>query len=133
MRIERAGAKIGGDRQDAIGILSAKRVAGSHIGAHVRAAEAIDRLLGIADQEQRAGPDPELRSSRCRASAGGSPHRRQKISVCSGSVSWNSSTSTWAKRCPERAADIVVVTQQISRGEDQIVEIELGADRLWSR
>ena len=57
----RAGAEVGRDRQDAVGILGEKRIACPHIGADVSAAETIDRLLGIADQEQRAGTDLEGR------------------------------------------------------------------------
>ena len=48
----------------------------------VGAAEAIDRLLGVADQEQRAGPDLERGPIVAVRQPAGSPHRRQKISVC---------------------------------------------------
>lgn len=56
-----AGAEIGRDRQQAVGGLGAKGVARLDIGADVGAAKAIDRLLGIADQEQRARPDVKAR------------------------------------------------------------------------
>ena len=45
----------------------------------VGAAERVDRLLGVADQHQRRRP---------------SPNARRMMSHCTGSVSWNSSTST---------------------------------------
>ena len=41
-------------------VLGAEGVARLHIGADIGAAEAIDRLLGVADQEERARPDSEL-------------------------------------------------------------------------
>lgn len=54
-----AGAEIGGDRQQAAGILGPEGVARLHIGADIGASEAIDHLLRVADQEERARPDAE--------------------------------------------------------------------------
>ena len=56
------------------------------VGRHVGAAKAVDRLLGIADQIERAAP---ARSSKI----------VRKISHCTGSVSWNSSMIASRKRC----------------------------------
>src|SRR3546814_17942967 len=55
----RAGTEIGGDRQDAVRVLRKIGIARPDIGADIGAAEAIDRLLGITDEEERAGPDRE--------------------------------------------------------------------------
>ena len=61
---------------------------------HVGAPEAVDRLLRIADHEQLAGHDARSCRSRRR------PRWREycRISACSGSVSWNSSTNRCVKR-----------------------------------
>ena len=83
-----------------------------NVGGNVSAAEPIDRLLGIADQEQRAGPDLECGPVVVGCFRGRSPQRRQKISVCSGSVSWNSSTRTWAKRAASARRTVVMIAQQ---------------------
>jgi hypothetical protein len=54
-----AGAEIGGDRQEAAGVLVAEGIARLHIGADIGSPEAIDRLLGVADQEERARSNAE--------------------------------------------------------------------------
>jgi len=55
----RAGTEIGGDRQDAVRVLREIGIARPDIGADIGAAEAIDRLLGITDEEERARTDRE--------------------------------------------------------------------------
>ena len=67
------------------------------VDADVGAAEPVDRLLRIADDEQLARPDDAAasRSASRRSSAASS----SRISACSGSVSWNSSTNRCVKRC----------------------------------
>ena len=57
----RAGAEVGGDREHGVRGPGAKRLARPDIGRDVGAAEAVDRLLGIADQEQRARAKRECR------------------------------------------------------------------------
>jgi hypothetical protein len=54
-----AGPKIGRDRHYAVRRLREECLTSLDVGRHVGAAEAIDRLLGVAHQEQRAGPDLE--------------------------------------------------------------------------
>jgi len=54
-----AGPKIGRDRHYAVRRPREECLTGLDVGRDVGAAEAIDRLLGIAHQEQRAGPDLE--------------------------------------------------------------------------
>ena len=123
-----AGAEIGGDRQEAVGILGAKGVARLHVGADIGAAEAIDRLLGIADQEERARPDPEpgpvvIAIDRLAAQPP-EDFGLQRIGVL------ELIDEDMREALSQRAPDIVMVAQQIARGEDQIVEVELGARAL---
>ena len=123
-----AGAEIGGDRQEAVGVLGAEGVARLHIGADIGAAEAIDRLLGIADQEERARPDaepgPVVVAIDRLAAKPPEDLGLQGIGVL------ELVDEDVGETLPERAADVVMVAQQIARGEDQIVEVELGARAL---
>ena len=87
-----------GRQRDAVG---ADLVGGAQVLGDVGAAEAVDRLLGIADDEQAAGerlqPSPGRRAGPSVAAwsgSSGSAVRRTAISSWIGSVSWNSSSST---------------------------------------
>src|ERR1700730_15971562 len=55
------GAEIGRDWQHAVWRLRQEGLAGADVGSNVRAAEAIDCLLGITDQKQCARPNAERR------------------------------------------------------------------------
>ena len=63
---------------------------------HVGAPEPVDRLLGIADEEELAGRGRDALP--VGVSAGSAAARSSRISACSGSVSWNSSTKMCVKR-----------------------------------
>ena len=71
------------------------------VDVDVGAAEAVDRLLRIADDEERAGPQrhraPVRRPCGARRRGGRRPRRprasKNTISAWTGSVSWNSSTN----------------------------------------
>ena len=65
-------------------------IADALIHADIGAAESIDGLLRIADDEERAGTDALAVAS--------SPARSKSSSACTGSVSWNSSTRMYRKR-----------------------------------
>ena len=94
------GAKVCRNREQTVRVLREHQIASLDISGNVRAAKAINRLLGITDQKERTRPDMPARPVSVRCPGAASPHSRQKISVCRGSVSWNSSTST----CRYRAA-----------------------------
>ena len=123
-----AGAEIGRYRQEAVGILSAKGVARLHIGADIGAAEAIDRLLGIADQEERPGRiRNRVQSAIAIGRFAAQPPKDlglQRIGIL------ELIDEDMGEALAQRAPDIVMVAQQIARGEDQIVEVELGARAL---
>ena len=55
-----AGPEIGGDGQDAVRGLSQECPPSLNVGGHVCAAEPIDRLFGVADQEESTWPDLKL-------------------------------------------------------------------------
>ena len=53
-----------------------------------------------------------------------------RISACSGSVSWNSSTKIRLKRAWNPPPDLRVVAHQVARAEEQIEEVERAGPRL---
>ena len=96
-----------------------------HVGRNVGAAKAIDRLLGISHEEERARPERERRPVvRRHCSAGGSPQRRQKISVCSGIGVLEFVDKNVAETRGQRPAHVVVIAQQVAGGEDEVVEVQ---------
>ena len=123
-----AGAEVGGDRQKAVGVLGAEGVARLHIGADVGAPEAIDRLLRVADQEERARPDleagPIVIAIDRLATQPPEDFGLQGIGVL------KLVDEDMGETLSQRLAHGVVVAQQVARGENQIVEIELGAGAL---
>ena len=90
-----------------------------------RPPEAVDRLLWIPDEKKRARAAARTMSSRRHLRrVGGSPQSRQKISVCSGSVSWKLVHQHMPVASSQRAAHRIVIAQQVAGGEDQVVEVE---------
>ena len=103
------------------------------VGHDVGAPEAVDRLLGVADHEERA-----------RDRAAGAPVGLRRVvrgeqsttSACSGSVSWNSSTSRCVKRSRKYRAHRGPAAQQPRGAEQQVLEVEhprLGAQAVVDR
>ena len=119
-----AGSEVGRDREHACGILRAECLARPEIGAHFGAAEAIDGLLGVADQEERARTDLETSPlGRCRISwglAAQAPEdlRLQRIGVL------ELVDEDVGETRGERPAHRLVIAQQVARGEEQVVEVE---------
>ena len=55
----RTGTEVGGDGQHAVRRLRRESFAGAHVGRDIGPPEAVDRLLGVAHQEKRAGAQPK--------------------------------------------------------------------------
>ena len=121
----RAGAEVGGNRQKAAGVLGTKGVARLHVGADIGAPEAIDRLLGVADQEERARPNPELGPVvvAIHSLAAQPPEDLGLLRVSILKLVDEDMCET----LPKRPAHVIMVAQQVARGKNQIIEIELGA------
>ena len=94
----RDGAEVGG-QHDRL----AERLLGVEVGGDVGAAEPVDRLLRVADHEQRCRPAPRRRPSASWIAAA-PPAMRTASSIWIGSVSWNSSSSSRRYRCCSRRA-----------------------------
>ena len=97
-------------------------VADALIHVDIGAAEAVNRLLRITDDEQLAGYRRDVFPARlarivCRESSSSS-------SAWSGSVSWNSSTKIRLKRFWKCTPHPGIVSNQIARAEQQVEEIE---------
>ena len=78
---------------DSTSRVGADLVGGGEVHGDVGPAEAVDRLLRVADDEQPAGQRAQRRSGRA-AGRPGAAVSRTAISSWIGSVSWNSSSST---------------------------------------
>ena len=102
------------------------------IGCDVRSSEAIDRLLGIADHEQRAGPDGEASPVRGVRAADRVPAQPpedfslERIGVLE-LVDQHPLVAHG-----QRPPDVVVVSQQSECGVDEIVEVEQSGRALLS-
>ncbi len=92
------------------------------VGLDVGAAEAVDGLLRVADEEELPGRGrPSLHARRCPPSRS---RGRTRVSLWSGSVSWNSSTRTWSNarwKCSRTSGS---VRSEVSRAEQQVLEVE---------
>ena len=121
------GAEAAAQRH-ARGAVAPQLLAHRLVDADVGAAEAVDRLLRVADHEQlaraRAGP----RASR--VTAGSSAASSSRISACSGSVSWNSSTNRCVKRCWNAARTSRAIAHEVARAHQQVEEVERADARL---
>ena len=111
------GAEVGRD------LLAAGRGARASdlvVDGDVGAAEAVDRLLGVADDRQPPGPGRSVRQS---SPGSSSLVSNSASSAWTGSVSWNSSISTARNRSAEVVAGRAAVAQQIARPEQQVIEV----------
>ena len=124
MEDRRTGPEVGRDFEDAFRTLLPERLSRPDVGGNVGATEPIDRLLGIADQKQRAGAN----AKRPPAGIGGGALRLaaeppedlglNRIGVLE---LVDEDVGEAFGECP---AHVLVVAQQVARGEDQVVEIE---------
>ena len=120
----RAGAEIGSDREYAVCRLGAERLAGADVGCDVGTAEAIDRLLGIADEEEGARSEREGRP------VGGGALRRRLSAEAPENLGLQGVGvlelvhEDAGEARGEGPAHVIVIAQQIAGGENQIVEIE---------
>ena len=98
-----------------------RAVADRVVDGDVGAAEAVDRLLRVADDGEAAGPRPQLAAS---PSPGSSSLAMQRaISACTGSVSWNSSTRIDPEAAAEVVARLGARREQVARPLEQVVEV----------
>ena len=120
----RAGAEVGGDGEHAVCRLRAERFTRPHVSRNVGAAEAIDRLLGIAHEEERARTQrecrPVVRLAGLRRLAAEAPEDLglQRVGVLEFVHEYV------AEALGQCLAHLVVVPQQVAGGEDQVVEVQ---------
>ena len=117
-RIDRA--EIGGDLEQ---VCVADRSARDDVGVHVGAAEAIDRLLGIADQEQRARTQSASEQIHGGSLAGFPAQEPDDLDLQRvGVLELVDQDMTEAAR--QRLPDVLVPREQVTRGVEKVVEIK---------
>ena len=108
----------------ALGCLRTERLPRPDVGRYVGAAEAVDRLLGVAHEEERARAERE----RCRV-VGVAIGRRLAAEApedfCLERVGvLELVDKDVAEALGQRPAHLVMIAQQVAGGEDQIVEVQ---------
>ena len=117
-RIDRA--EIGGDLEQ---VCVADRSARDDVGGHVGAAEAIDRLLGIADQEQRARTQSASEQIHGGSLAGFPAQEPDDLDLQRvGVLELVHQDMTEAAR--QRLPDVLVPREQVARGVEKVIEIK---------
>ena len=121
----RAGTEISGNRKHAVRRLRAERLACPDIGGNIRAAETIDRLFRVAHKkegarpERKRGPVAGITVRRRLAAKPPEDLRLQGVRILE---LVHQNVGELPGKSP---ANLVEVPQQIARGEDQVIEVEL--------